>query len=83
MDLLEVPEVLTLGFGSSWIQYLHHFNGHYPYPMLDLLGPIQRAMVYGGASLLFCLSLNVVNGLHRLLHPTLWKLSSQASHKAE
>ena len=49
---------------SAWAEVCASKNGHYPYPLLDLLGTPARLALYVACSAVFVAVLEVVRLLH-------------------
>lgn len=62
---------------SAWAEVCAHFNGHYPYPLLDVLSPPARGALYIGCAAVFVAVLELVQRLHSRLDKA-WERSWSA-----
>jgi len=54
-------------FLSAWAEVCAHYNGHYPYPLLDVLSSPARVALYIGCAGVFVGVLEVVQQIHTRL----------------
>lgn len=57
----DLPPLLTI---SAWAELCASKNGHYPYPLLEVLSTPARLMLYVTCSAVFVAVLEVVRQLH-------------------
>ncbi len=65
---------------SLWAEKCAKMNGHYPYPLLDILSTVQRIALYVGSGVVACL---VGSAVTKIQTGTKGQVSSRTSSKAK